>query len=109
MNGAILFLEEVEETPQEIERMLTQLRQALDFSHLAGVALGVFSKCVPKPTSPSPPAIDILKSHFATLGVPVAYGLSFGHIRDHLTIPYGTLAELDADAATLTFLETAVT
>lgn len=109
LDGALLFLEEVEETPQKIERMLTQLQQALDFSRVAGVALGVFSKCVPKPTSPSPPAIDILKSHFTKLGVPVVYGLSFGHIRDHCTIPFGTLAELDADAMTLTFLETAVT
>jgi muramoyltetrapeptide carboxypeptidase len=108
VNGALLFLEEVEETPQKIERMLTQLRQALDFSQLAGVALGVFSKCVPKPTSPSPPTIEILKSHFAPLGVPVVCGLSFGHIRDHCTIPFGLLAELDADAATLTFLESAV-
>ncbi len=109
VNGAILFLEEVEETPQKIERMLTQLQQALDFSSVAGVALGVFSKCVSKPTSPSPPAIEILKSHFAKLGVPVVYGLSFGHVRDHFTIPFGTLAELDADTATLTFLETGVT
>lgn len=109
LDGALLFLEDVEETPQKIERMLTQLRQSLDFSRLAGVALGVFNKCVPKPDSPSPPAIDILKSHFAPLGIPVAYGLSFGHIRDQVTLPFGTLAELDADAATLTFLEPAVT
>jgi muramoyltetrapeptide carboxypeptidase len=63
---------------------------------------------VPKPKSPSPPAIDILKSHFADLGVPVVFGLSFGHIRDHFTLPYGTLAELDAADASLTFLEAAV-
>jgi muramoyltetrapeptide carboxypeptidase len=108
VDGAILFLEEVEETPQKIERMLTQLRQGMDFSKLAGVALGVFENCVPKPKSPSPPAIEILKSHFADVGVPVVYGLSFGHIRDHFTLPYGTLAELDAADASLTFLEAGV-
>ena len=38
----------------------------------------------------------------------MVYGLSFGHIRDNLTLPYGVQAELDADNATLTYLEPAV-
>ena len=39
------------------------------------------------------------------LGVPVAWGLGFGHVAPQPTIPLGVPAELDAGAGTLTFLE----
>ena len=42
------------------------------------------------------------------LGIPVMYGLSFGHVVDKITLPFGLKAELDADRQTLTLLETAV-
>ena len=49
-----------------------------------------------------------IRDRLGDLGVPMVYGLSFGHIRDNLTLPYGVQAELDADNATLTYLEPAV-
>ena len=42
------------------------------------------------------------------LGIPVIYGLSFGHIRDQFTLPVGIEAEIDTAMASMTFLETAV-
>jgi muramoyltetrapeptide carboxypeptidase len=50
-----------------------------------------------------------VRERLGDLGVPVIYGLSFGHVRDQFTLPYGIEAELDTAAATVTFLETAVT
>jgi len=108
LKGKILFIEDVNERPYRIDRMLTQLRQSADLKSLAGVALGIFDGCEPPAGKPSQTAQDVIKDRLGDLGVPVVYGLSFGHIRDQCTLPVGTEAELDADIATLTLLESAV-
>jgi muramoyltetrapeptide carboxypeptidase len=105
--GKILFTEDVGEQPYRIDRMLTQLRQSIDMRQLAGIALGVFEDCNPKdPNSQS--LIEVIKDRLGDLGIPVIYGLSFGHIRDQFTLPIGIEAELDTENATITFLETGV-
>jgi muramoyltetrapeptide carboxypeptidase len=108
LKGKILFLEDVDEEPRRIERMLTQLRQSVDLRALAGIAFGVCDGCVATEKSPSPPVIDVIKSHVAELGVPAVYGLSIGHLHDQCTLPIGLEAELDADRAAITLLESAV-
>ena len=44
----------------------------------------------------------------SSLGIPVAYGLSFGHIKNKFTLPLGINAEFDAGEKTITLLENAV-
>lgn len=108
LKGKILFIEEIGEPPYRIDRMLTQLRQSADLRSLAGVALGVFDDTSASAGKTAQPVMDVLRDRLGDLGVPVAYGLSFGHIRDNMTLPYGIEAEFDADNLTLTFLEAAV-
>lgn len=43
----LLFIEDVGEKPYRIDRMLTQLRQALPLEEAAGILLGVFADCQP--------------------------------------------------------------
>ena len=105
--GKILFIEDVGEHPYRVDRMLTQLRQSVDLRQLAGIALGVFEDCNPKDTG-SQSLIAVIKDRLGDLGIPVIYGLSFGHIRDQFTLPIGIEAELDTEKATMTFLETGV-
>ena len=105
--GKILFTEDVGEQPYRVDRMLTQLRQTIDLRQLAGIALGVFEDCNPKDTN-SQSLIEVIKDRLGDLGIPVIYGLSFGHIRDQFTLPIGIEAELDTENATMTFLETGV-
>jgi muramoyltetrapeptide carboxypeptidase len=107
MKGKILFIEDVGEQPYRIDRMLTQLRQSIDLHSLSGIALGIFEDCNPK-TADTQSLIDVIKDRLGDLGIPVVYGLSFGHIRDQFTMPVGIEAELDADNATMTLLETGV-
>jgi muramoyltetrapeptide carboxypeptidase len=52
--------------------------------------------------------MEVLKDRLGNLGVPVIYGLSFGHIADKFTLPFGILAELNAATKQLTLLESAV-
>ncbi len=105
--GKILFIEDINEPPYRVDRMLTQLRQSLDLRSLAGIALGVFDDGA-NAAKDAEPLLDVFRDRLGDLGVPVVYGLSFGHITDNMTLPYGIKAELDADAASLTFLESAV-
>jgi muramoyltetrapeptide carboxypeptidase len=113
LKGRILFLEEVGEDPYRIDRWLTQFLLTGKLSGLAGVALGKFADCDPAPEH----SLSLLGSwswqevcadRLGKLGIPVVAGLCFGHVRDKATLPLGVLAELDADAGTLTLLESAV-
>ena len=104
----IVFIEDVGEQPYRLDRMLTQLLQATDLAQAAGIALGVFNECQPKPDSPSLSLSDALRDRLGGLGIPVVYGIPFGHVTHQATIPYGVAAKLDADKMSLTILEEAV-
>ena len=107
----IIFLEEMEEDPYRIDRMLTQMRMAGKFKDASGVALGVFKDCKPSEKTSfdsSFTLIEVLKNRLGDLNIPVVYGMSFGHIKNKFSIPEGIKAELDASKQTITLLETAV-
>jgi len=106
VRGKILFTEDVGEKPYRIDRMFVQLKQSVDLRSCAGIALGIFADCDAPEGSPT--VIDVVKDQFSDLGIPVMYGLSFGHIRDQFTLPLGVNAELDTASATVTLLESCV-
>lgn len=110
--GKIIFLEEIGEEPYRIDRMLTQMIQSGKFAKASGIALGVFEKCEVKKKDPefitSLTLQEVLYDRLYPLGLPILYGLSFGHVVNKFTLPFGINAELDADNQTLTLLEPAV-
>ncbi|MFT3818951.1 MAG: LD-carboxypeptidase [Rubrivivax sp.] len=106
--GALLFLEEVGEEPYRVDRLLTQLQQSQGLQRAAGLVGGVFERCEPGPDSTPMPLAEVIDRQFGTAGVPAIYGLSFGHVRDQITLPLGVRARLDTEAQTLTLLEPAV-
>lgn len=108
LKNKILFIEDVNEQPYRIDRMLTQLKQSVDLSQLSGIALGVFEDCNPRNPDFSQSLLEVFQDRLGNLGIPVIYGLSFGHIRHQFTLPLGIEAEMDTSSATLTFLETGV-
>ncbi len=88
--------------------MLTTLLQASNLRKAAGVALGVFTDCQPKKDELSLSMMDTLRDRLEGLGIPVVYGLSFGHISDNCTLPVGISASLDVQQRSITILETPV-
>ena len=110
--GRILFLEEVGEEPYRIDRWLTHLVLTGKLSSCAGIVLGKFTDCGPREFQPSFNGTwtwqEVAADRFGALGIPVLSGLLFGHVADKATLPIGVMAELDADAKTLTLLEPAV-
>lgn len=108
-DGAILFLEEINEYIYRVDRMLSTLKLAGALDRLAGVVLGAFTKCEPGDGNYGTLTLDeVFDDYFKPLNVPVYSGASFGHIRKKFTLPVGLPAEIDADAGTIRLLQPAV-
>ncbi|MFY1681191.1 S66 peptidase family protein [Micromonospora sp. WMMD730] len=99
LTGAVLLVEEVQEPPYKVDRMLTHLRRAGVLDGLAGVAVGQFTDCA---DGWDTTVVDVLTDRLGDLGVPVLGGLPIGHGPGQLSVPVGTSATLDATAGTLT-------
>ena len=109
LRGAILFLEDIDEPYYRIDRFLTQLWLSVRLEGVAGVAFGKFTRCEPSASFVQNRVLeDILAERCCALGVPAISGLMIGHVDDQTTLPIGCLAELNADAGTLTLLEAGV-
>lgn len=99
LRGAVLLLEEVDEPPYKVDRMLTQLRRAGALDGVVGFAVGQFTRCADEwPMS----IVDVLLDRLGDLGVPVLGGLPVGHGPGASTVPHGVPATLDVAAGTLT-------
>ena len=105
MDGAILFLEDVDEPPYRIDRYLTQLELAGALSSIAGVLLGAFTRCRPRRSRPSCSAHDVLAEKFVGRGYPVIAGLPFGHIARKITLPQGLRLKIDTESQDMLALD----
>jgi muramoyltetrapeptide carboxypeptidase len=108
-DGCILFLEDVEEAPYRIDRMLTQLRLAGILQKARAVIWGNCTGCRPGEGYGSLTVTDVLHDHLLPLGVPAWAGAMFGHIDRQFTLPVGVEVEADATAGTVRMLAPAVT
>jgi len=108
LDGRILFLEDTGEAVYRIDGMLSQLRLAGKLASCAGIVFGRFTKVDRGEPSVAVPLVQVLEELTADLGVPVLSGLPIGHVDDQTVVPYGVMAELDADGGTLALLEPAV-
>ena len=108
LEGAILCLEDVNEYIYRVDRMLSTLKLAGAFNHLAGVVLGACTRCAPGDGFGTLTLDEVFDDYFRPLNIPVFSGASFGHIARKYTLPIGLEVEMDADAGTLRFLQPAV-
>ena len=106
--GCILVLEDVDEEPYKIDRMLCQLANAGKLDQAAGIVMG---KCVNCESSGRMKYtfrfMDVLENWFKRAGKPVIYGPPVGHEVDKVTLPLGIMARLDSENLKFTLLETA--
>ncbi|MFS2138202.1 S66 peptidase family protein [Duganella sp. Dugasp56] len=107
-HDAILYLEEVNEEPYRVDRMMTQLQLSQGFRHAAAVMLGIFENCEATDGESALTLDETVDQHLLPLTRPAVAGYSFGHIRNQFTIPVGLRARLDSGQQTLTLLEPAV-
>lgn len=108
--GKLLFLEDLNARPYQIDRMLWQLRQAGKLDGVKGIVFGEMLDC----NSPgaAPELLDeVILRVFEDFQGPIAIGLRSGHVsRSNVTLTFGVEAELQAaNQSELRLLETAVT
>jgi muramoyltetrapeptide carboxypeptidase len=104
---SVLFIEDVDERPYRIDRMLTQLKQAGKLNHLAGVIFGEMPGCFENSDDPAL-LLSVIEDIFAEYAYPVGFGLPAGHGGENFTLPLGVRVRLDTTHRSLTFLESAV-
>lgn len=108
-DGAILFLEEINEYIYRCDRMLSTLKLSGALDRVAGIVIGAFTNCTPGDGSYGTLTLDeMFDDYFEPLNVPVYTGASFGHIRRKFTLPVGLPVEIDAAAGTIRYLMPAV-
>lgn len=89
---AILFVEDVGESPYRIDRMLHHLVNAGVLDRVAGLVFGVMHNCSDPYNDIRHVIVDVLDY----LGVPIAFGLTSGHGPRNTAIPLGTTSVLDS-------------
>ncbi|HTK70169.1 MAG TPA: LD-carboxypeptidase [Candidatus Eisenbacteria bacterium] len=105
LKNAILFLEEVNEPPYKVDGMLTHLGLAGALRGVRGVALGDFTKCVPRPHRRELPLREVLADHLEPLGGPILTGIRAGHGPRNVPLPLGARAVLDPHQGALIYEE----
>ncbi len=105
---SMLMIEEIEERPYRVNRMLNQLKLSGVFKRASGVALGEFTGCEPETGKPSLTLQQVFEDSFQEYSFPVAGHFHYGHVNDLQTIPFGVRVRLDANRGQLSFLENAV-
>ena len=101
VDGGILFIEDVNEHPYRIERMLLQLLHAGVLTRQRAVILGDFSGYRLTEYDNGYDFDAILAGLRDLLPVPLLQGLPFGHTRDKLTLPVGAACRVRSDPAGL--------
>lgn len=92
----ILILEDVQEEPYRIDRMLRQLKHSGSLSHLAGLILASWKGC----DSAYPHGLtldEVFDDYFKSAPYPSFIGYPSGHIDAQLTLPLNTIVELDSE------------
>ena len=106
---SILVVEDIDARPYQIDRMLTQLRQAGKLDRVRGFVFGEMPGCDPPPGA-GYTTEDVIRSCLSDLGAPILYGFPTGHAaRPNAVVPFGVEAELSLDSgAAFRMLEAAV-
>ena len=106
--GKLLFIEDTGAKPHQIDRMIWQLRHAGKLKGVPGIIFGEMLNCG---TTSAPELLEeAILSSLDGLDIPVAFGLSSGHVTGpNVTLTFGVKAEFHtAGEPRLELLEPAV-
>ena len=107
VDGGVLFLEDVGETPYRIERMLYQLHHAGILARQRAILLGRFTEYTLSGNDGGYDLDTVVAQLRSVCATPILTGLPFGHVPDKLTLPVGGRCVLTVrgGAATLEFTD----
>jgi muramoyltetrapeptide carboxypeptidase len=102
---AILFLEEIDEKSDRLDRMFCQLRNAGILSQIKGFIFGKCTNCGPSGGYGSLTLEQMLNDYIKPLGIPAFSGAMIGHISDQFLMPVGVRARMNASTGVIEYLE----
>jgi muramoyltetrapeptide carboxypeptidase len=96
-DGTILFVEDVNAKPYQVDRMLMHLKLARKLDGVRGLIFGEMLDCRQSPDQPYT-LQEVITRVVGGLGIPVAFGLRSGHVtRANITLPLGVRAKLTVE------------
>lgn len=104
-DGSILFLEDINEPPYRIDRMLTYLKQLGKFDKVRAVVFGLMPDCHPSPHE-TYALEDVIRDVLGDLTCPILVDFPSGHGGTNVTLPLGVRAGVEG--TTLSVLEAPV-
>lgn len=108
-DGAILFIEDIEEEAYRVDRYFAQMKMAGILDRVSGIVLGQFIDCEAKDKSkPSLKLDEIFHDYFDRLNIPIIQDFAYGHGPIKHTIPVGAEAYLNTEQGGLFITEGAV-
>lgn len=96
----ILFIEDIGESPYEVDRMLNQLKMSNKLSEVTGIVIGDFAKTESK-KGPTLTLDQVFNHYLNNELIPVMSGFKIGHCTPHFAIPLGTEATINTNNKTL--------
>ncbi|SDX76105.1 muramoyltetrapeptide carboxypeptidase [Acetomicrobium thermoterrenum DSM 13490] len=94
--GKLLLLEDIDEKPYKVDKMLLQMRLAGKLEEAAGFILGDFRNCEETDASKSLNLEEVFADYIIPLRKPTIANFSAGHCDSKITVPIGLKAHLDA-------------
>jgi muramoyltetrapeptide carboxypeptidase len=98
LKGAILVLEDIDEKPYQVDRMLWHLKNAGVFDKISALVMGRMIKCWPKSRRRSQLTLaEMLLELTASRPLPIYLDLPYGHHPERLTLPVGVRARISPE------------
>ena len=108
-DNKILLIEDVDEMPHRIDRMLNQLRLSGVLGKLKGVIAGKFTDCNEPAGKQNTFTVDeVLENYLGKLKVPVITNFPHGHTKHIASLPIGGKVRVNGNKGTVEILESVV-
>jgi muramoyltetrapeptide carboxypeptidase len=101
LKGCIVLLEDLNEPPYRLDRLLTQLMLSKAFDGAAGFVIGDLTG----PNEDPAGRIEVVTERLEAANVPLVFGAPFGHAGRNQPVAFGLRHRLDVENGTLTQLE----
>lgn len=92
--GKLLFIEDIDEEPYQIDRMLNQLKMG-KLTDAAGILVCDFHNCVPVKREKSLSLEQVLEDYIISAGRPALRGFKIGHCSPSIAVPIGAKAAMN--------------
>lgn len=104
----LLFIEDIDEEPYRVDRMLNQLKMAGKLEQAAGILVCDFHNCQPKKEKDSLTLEQVLNDYIVPAGKTALKGFAIGHCSPNLAVPFGVTGRISTHEKSFTVDESGV-